>query len=265
MESLAKALEDRYEIVFFDCFGGGAYRSPEDARHLPKHGLIHIANSLACRGLCDPILPDSDDLQTLLKTFRRRLEQCVITLSRVSPKKELLILLDAIDNAAEHARDRQEESFPIRLLESVQHAPVSGLTLVASSRSHRIPIKHIPYHNFELRPFSPKETATYLRARMPNVTDIELRVAQARSDGNPRILEYLVNSGRGLLDSSEIDNKIELTDLIQERLDRGLLEAMERGYKAEDTDAFLAGLAVLPPPVPLDEYAEAQGMPLPCD
>jgi len=51
MESLAKDLEDRYEVVFFDCFGGGAYRSPEDARHLPKHGLIHIANSLACRGL----------------------------------------------------------------------------------------------------------------------------------------------------------------------------------------------------------------------
>jgi NACHT domain len=263
MQSLAKALEDRYEIVFFDCFGGGAYRSPEDSRHLPKRGLIHIANSLACRGLCDPILPDSDDLQTLLKTFRRRLEQCVITLLRVSPKKELLILLDAIDNAAEHARDRHEEPFPIRLLESVQHAPVPGLTLVASSRSHRVPIKHIPYQNFELRPFSPKETASYLRARMPNVTDIELRVAQARSDGNPRILEYLVTSGRGLLDSSEIDNKIELTDLIQERLDRGLLEAMKRGYKAEDTDAFLAGLAVLPPPVPLEEYAEAQGMPLP--
>src|SRR5262249_13356995 len=59
MQSLAKALEDRYEIVFFDCFGGGAYRSPEDSRHLPKRGLIHIANSLACRGLCDPILPGS--------------------------------------------------------------------------------------------------------------------------------------------------------------------------------------------------------------
>jgi hypothetical protein len=263
IESLAKALEDRYEFVFFDCFGGGAYRSPEDARHLPKHGLVHIANSLACRGLCDPILPGSDELETLLKTFRRRLEQCVKTLSRVSPKKELLLLLDAIDNAAEHARDRNEETFPTRLLESVQHAPVPGLTLIASSRSHRIPIEHIPYHNFELRPFSPKETATYLRARLPNVTDIELRVAQARSDGNPRILEYLVNSGRGLLDSSEIDNKIELTDLIQKRLDRALSEARERGYKPQDTDAFLAGLAVLPPPVPLDEYAEAQGMPLP--
>ena len=174
-----------------------------------------------------------------------------------------MILLDAIDNAAEHARDRHEESFPTRLLESFQHVPVPGLTLVASSRSHRIPIKHMPYLDFELRPFSPAETATYLRARLPHVTEVELRVAQARSDGNPRILEYLVKAGRGLLDPSEIDNKIEVTDLIQQRLDRALSEAMTRGYKAEDTEAFLAGLAVLPPPVPLDEYAEAHGMELP--
>lgn len=262
MESLAKALEDRYEVVFFDCFGGGAYRSPEDARHLPKRGLIHIANSLACRGLCDPILPGSDDLETLLKTFRRRLEQCVKTQSRVSPKKKILILLDAIDNAAEHARDRHEDPFPTRLLESFQHTPVPGLTLVASSRSHRIPIKHIPYHDFELRPFNPSETALYLHARLPHVTEVELRVAQARSDGNPRILEYLVNAERRLLDPSEIDNKIEVTDLIQQRLDHALSQAMKRGYKAEDLDAFLAGLAVLPPPVPLDEYAEAHGMEL---
>ena len=263
IESLAKALEDRYEVVFFDCFGGGAWRSPEDARHLPKHGLVHIANSLACRGFCDPIFPGSDDLETLLKTVRRRLDQCVRTLSRISPKKQLLIVLDAIDNAAEQARERHEDSFPTRLLESFQHAPIPGLTLVASSRSHRIPIKHIPYHDFKLLPFSPPETATYLSSRLPHVTDVELRVAQARSDGNPRILEHLVNSGRGLLEPSEIDNKIELTDLIEKRLDHALLEAMKRGYKAEDTDAFLAGLAVLPPPVPLDEYAEAHGMELP--
>jgi hypothetical protein len=56
MTSLASALEDKSEVIFFDCFGGGAYRSPADARHLPKKGLIHIANTLAERqllaGLC---------------------------------------------------------------------------------------------------------------------------------------------------------------------------------------------------------------------
>lgn len=57
MDSLASAVRDYSEVVFFDCFGGGAYRSPEDARHLPRKGLIHIANTLAFRSLCDPILP----------------------------------------------------------------------------------------------------------------------------------------------------------------------------------------------------------------
>ena len=65
MESLAEALKGEHEIVFFDCFGGGAYRSPDDARHLPKRGLVHIANSLAVNSLCDPILPGSDDVEAL--------------------------------------------------------------------------------------------------------------------------------------------------------------------------------------------------------
>src|SRR5262249_12033968 len=85
MTSLASAMRDQSEVVFFDCFGGGAYRSSEDARHLPKRGLIHIANTLAFRGLCDPILPDSTDVQSLLSTFRRRLEQCVKTLNTATP------------------------------------------------------------------------------------------------------------------------------------------------------------------------------------
>ncbi|WP_419621879.1 hypothetical protein, partial [Thiolapillus sp.] len=57
MDTLATKVANAHEVIFFDCFGGGAYRSPEDARHLPKRGLIHIANTLAFRGLCDPMLP----------------------------------------------------------------------------------------------------------------------------------------------------------------------------------------------------------------
>lgn len=90
LDSLASVLSGQHEVIFFDCFGGGAYRSPEDARHLPNRGLLHIANVLACRGLCDPILPGSDNVEMLFGTFRKRLEQCVRTLSAVSPNKELI-------------------------------------------------------------------------------------------------------------------------------------------------------------------------------
>jgi hypothetical protein len=263
MDSLARTLGDKHEVVFFDCFGGGAYRALEDSRHHPKWGLVHIVNTLACRGLCDPLLPGNDNVESLLKTFRRRLMQCVQTLSTATAERQLLLFIDAIDNAAEHARDRHEDSFPTLLLESFHlSGPVPGVKLVVACRSHRIGIsaKDVPYRAFELYPFSPAETDTYIRARLPNVTEVEIKVAQARSGGNARILEHLVNGERGLLDASEIDNTIELDDLLKARIEKALSDAMARGYKTDETDAFLAGLGVLPPPVPIDEYAGALGM-----
>jgi hypothetical protein len=167
MDSLARTLRDKHEVVFFDCFGGGAYRAPDDSRHQPKRGLVHIVNTLACRGLCDPLFPGSDNVASLLKVFRRRLAQCVETLSTASTERQLLLFIDAIDNAAEHARDRGEDSFPTLLLESFHlSGPVAGVKLIVSCRSHRIALsaKNIPCRDFELRPFNLAETETYLHA-----------------------------------------------------------------------------------------------------
>jgi hypothetical protein len=74
------------------------------------------------------------------------------------------------------------------------------------------------------------------------------------------VLEHLVLSDRGLLDPSEINNKIELDDLLKERIRKALKSALNRGYSIEKIDGFLAGLSVLPPPVPITEYAEAYAM-----
>jgi hypothetical protein len=263
LDSLAQSLSYKFEVLLFDCFGGGRYRAPEDSRHLPKRGLVHIVNTLACQGLCDPLLPGNDSVESLVKTFRRRLSQCVRTLSTASVERKFVLLIDAIDNAAQHASDRKEPSFPTLLLESFYHGgEIPGVKLVVSCRSHRIGIsmKDVPYHDFKLKPFSLSETETYLRDRLPTVTQTEIQVAQARSGGNARILEHLVTSDRGLLDKSEIDNTIELDDLLKDRIQTALSIAGTRGYKKKDTDAFLAGLSVLPPPVPIDEYAGALGI-----
>lgn len=260
MDSLAAAVDEESEIVFFDCFGGGAYRSPEDARHLPKKGLVHIANTLAFRGLCDPILPDNSDVEALLVTFRRRLLQCVEALKMSTSGRPLVLFIDAIDNAELFACERSEKSFPILLLESLHHDPIPGAKLVVSCRTERRPNTFARCHEIELQPFSAEETAVYLRSRVKKVTEAEISVAQARSGGNPRVLEYLVKSGRGLFDESEVEKEVELGDLIQLRINDALAAATEHGYTQENLGAFLAGLAVLPPPVPLDEYAGAHGM-----
>ncbi|WP_419614355.1 hypothetical protein, partial [Thiolapillus sp.] len=262
MESLASALSEENEVVFFDCFGGGAYRSPEDGRHLANRGLIHIANVLACRGLCDPILPGSDNAEMLFSTFRKRLEQSVSALATASPDRKLILFIDAIDNAAEYAKERRQHAFPTQLIESFERSrPVKGVKIVISSRTHRIPIAlgDLSYQDFVLSSFTIEETNTYLRARLPSIRETEVHVAQSRSAGNARILEHLATSDRGLLDPSEI-NPIVLDDLLQQRIDSALTEAIRRGYKKDTIVAFLAGLSVLPPPVPLEEYAGAHGM-----
>lgn len=262
MESLASKIASDHEVVFFDCFGGGAYRSPEDARHLPKKGLIHIANTLAFRGLCDPMLPDSPDVHTLLRTFRRRLTQCLNTMSRMMPRRKLVIFIDAIDNAAFAAGKASEDCFPIQLLESLDTEPIDGVNLIMACRSERKPKTYAKFDEFELLPFTKDETATFLHGRLNSVTNVEINVAQARSGGNPRVLDYLVKAGRCLLDPSQINKKIELNDLIQQRITDALSLATKQGYEEKKLCAFLAGLAVLPPPVPAEEYATAHGMEL---
>ncbi|MGE4157689.1 MAG: transcriptional regulator [Planctomycetota bacterium] len=262
MSTLETVLANNYEVVFFDCFGGGAYRSPEDSRHLPKKGVIHIANTLAFRGFCDPILPDNPDVQGLLKTFRRRLIQSLETIRRYTPGKKLALLIDAIDNADIIARRRSEDCFPIKFLECLDAEPIPGVKLIISCRPERKPVTHAKYDEYELRPFSKSETASFMRTRLKNPSEIKINVAHARSGGNPRVLEYLLKEGGGVLDQSEIDKKIELEDLIQKRITDALSAANLRGCQEKDINAFLAGLAVLPPPVPLEEYAGAHTMAL---
>jgi|CXWL01.1.fsa_nt_gi hypothetical protein len=265
LQSLAKILGETHKTVLFDCFGGGAYRARDDARHLPKRGLIHIINNLACDSLCDPLLPINGNIEELVKAFRVRLAQAVATLQRGSRGKQLLLFIDAIDNAAEHAKDKGELAFPSLLLESFHHkGPIAGVQLIVSCRTYRRDISRgdIPCEEFELKPFSPVEAETYLRDRISKVTDTQIHVAYSRSEGNPRILEHLARNDRGLLDPSEINNVLKLDDLLKERIRKALGEALKQGYKEPDINAFLAGLSVLPPPVPVNEYADAHGMDL---
>jgi hypothetical protein len=261
MQSLAKALSEHHQIILFDCFGGGAYRAPEDGRHLPKRGLIHIINSLAADGLCDPLLPPSEHIEDLIKGFLTRLRQAVMTLRRASKDRQLLLFIDAIDNAAEHARDTGERAFPTLLLESFHRSGLmSGVQLIVSCRPHRRHyFNHVDYDEFELKAFTEKEAAQYVRDRLPKATNTEIQVAYARSTGNPRILEHLV-SDRGLLDASELNNRVELDDLLRARIKNALREAENRGYRKAAINTFLAGLSVLPPPVPVQDYADAHDM-----
>lgn len=262
MNSLAARLGHEHETILFDCFGMGQYRASDDSRHLPSRGLVHIANELACRGLCDPMLPSTSNSEDILRAFRVRLEQAVATLRRGSADRQLVLLLDAIDNSSEIARDRHQDSFPRLLLQSLEHgAAIAGLQVVVSARTHRrlAATGEISAEEVELAPFVERETRAFLRARVSKLTETMVQVGQARSKGNARVLEHLAVEP-GLLAPSEIDKPIALDDLIQHRIDQALVEARKLGNADRSIRAFLAGLATLPPPVPLKEYAQVNGM-----
>ena len=263
LRSLAALISLEHEVVLFDCFAGGAYRTPDDGRHRPDRGLVHIANDLACRGLCDPILPGYHiGSQNLVATFRKRLEQCIRTTRKVFADRWLVLIIDAIDNAQLAAERDSTKAFPMLLLESLSQNPIPGVVVIASGRTHRINefMSEILCHEVNLNPFTLEETTRFLKDRLSSLRSTEFDVAQARSGGNARVLDYLVTSGNRSFDESQIANQIELDDLLTTRVQSVFKEALTRGYTKKEINTFLAGLSVLPPPVPLEEYAGAHGI-----
>ena len=178
--SLAAAQSEAYEVVVFDCFGGGAYRSQDQERHLPRVGYVQIANELASRGLCDPLLPGDAESLALINALRRRLTQAVETLKVQSKRKGIMIIIDAADNAQIEADDRKDDSFPKLLLASLSENSVEGVKLVLTARTHRMArvVDRSTVVPFPLRPFTQKEAELYLASRRENITSAECQSAR---------------------------------------------------------------------------------------
>lgn len=265
VSSVAAGLAQKHEVVLFDCFGMGQYRAPGDARHLPSRGLVHIANDLACRGLCDPLLPTSSNSDDIIRAFRVRLQQAAQTISRSQSNRLLVLCLDAIDNASDQAQDRGEDAFPRLLVENLTvSGQIPGVKFVVSARTHRRirAVGEASCDEIELRPFTPVETEQFLATRVERLTDVGVQVAQSRSGGNARVLEHLAAEGAERLAELEADKPIFLDDLIRDRIAKALAAAKTQGYRDQDIAAFLASLATLPPPVPVSDLAAANQLPI---
>ena len=158
------------EITLFDCFGGGAYRSPIDGRHRPERGLLHLVNELACRGLCDPILPGSSDPEEVVRRSIQRFAQAIEVVRRAKPSARLIVIMDAADNAALEAKNRGQPSFPKDLMESLTHRPpIEGLVVIATARTERreLAVGAAQCIEYELAPFTLPEAAAFIRERRP--------------------------------------------------------------------------------------------------
>lgn len=261
VQSLAGKLIDDFEIVLFDCFGGGAYRSEDHSRHLPSIGIVQIVNELASRGLCDLLLPGSNDTGKVLKAARKRFAQAAKAVQTQSRKRGLLIIIDAADNAQLEADNRREDAFPKLLLSSMHNDPIDGVKLLLTARTHRKEsvIARAEVESFELGPFTETEARQFLEDRRPGFSNVDFATATARSGRNARVLDYLVQTWDVNIKGDAPATRITVPEIIAQQC-KSIFSGLETtGWSENEVHEFFVALSLLPPPIPLDDLADALG------
>ncbi|MFN5191034.1 MAG: NACHT domain-containing protein, partial [Burkholderiales bacterium] len=261
IQSLASTMESEFEVVVFDCFGGGSYRSDNHARHLPRIGLVHIINELASRTLCDPMLPGGDDNRKIVKAACRRLVQAATAIRAQSKKQGLLIIVDAADNAQLEANSRHEEAFPKLLLAAIDEGTIEGVKLLLTARTHRKDdvIGKTEVQLVELGPFKDSEALEFLKDRKLGASSLEIATALARSDRNARVLDYLVQTWDTNVFANPSSAPITVPEIIAQRCTKIVSALHVAGWEELEVTEFFVALSFLPPPIPLEELANALG------
>ncbi|WP_343315076.1 NACHT domain-containing protein [Brucella sp. BE17] len=263
VQSLAARLSNEFEVVVFDCFGGGAYRSEEHSRHLPSVGIVQIVNELASRGLCDLLLPSENDNRRILKAARKRFSQAATAIVTQSKKRGLLIIIDAADNAQLEADYRREDAFPKLLLSMLDHEPIDGVKLMLTARTHRkdTVIARARVEPFELGPFTEPEARQFLEARRPTISEVEVATALSRSGRNARVLDYLLTTWDINVSGTAPSTPITVKEIIAQRCAKIVNDLHIAGWPENEVREFFVALSLLPPPIPLDDLAGALGWP----
>lgn len=265
MQGLADRLRADGPVVLFDGFGAGRWRDPADGRHLPERTLVHLANLMAGQGLCDILLPLAD-VTGLLRAFRRRLAQSAETARRTRSDACVSLVLDAIDHAGLAAQDTATSSFAHLLMRSISVDPIDGVRIVASCRTERLALATggASHRSFTVPLFTDAEVRALIERRVPDASADEIAALLTRSGRNPRCLDNLIATGRPFDPVSFPDTPGEPQDLLDVLLRKRLTEAREtaraRGASDADIDLLLTGIALLAPPVPIEELAAAHGL-----
>lgn len=198
----------------------------------------------------------------IAQAFRARLTQAVAALRIVDAKARVILLLDAVDHSALQAAETHTDAFSHVILKSLSISPIDGVSVVASCRSERRDVARSDAvcHEIRIGPFSRDAASNVVRLRDETATEAEVAALYTRSGGNPRVLDALVLAGRPYDDLGPTQGDTEpqadlLNQLLKRRIERAAQEAVARGMSRREVDSLLAGLALLPPPVPFLELA----------
>lgn len=252
--------------VLYDCYGVGLYRNALDFRHRHQDGLVQIANEMASRGWCHPLIPTvRADAKAYMRAFTHRLEQAARYVRALNPNGVICVIVDAADNAETAAR---EQGDPGSFVRDLIRMPIpEGVRLIFTSRSHRVVDFDPPAEaiRIELEPFDEAETGQHLRGRFPKATAREVAEFAHLSSRNPRV-QALALQGDGSLPEvlkalgpEPTTVAAAIGGLLQGAIDK--LKSEIGGVAAEQIDRICVGLATLRPLVPIAVLARLSDVP----
>ena len=255
--------EDSVTVVY-DCFGNGEYRRSGSPRHRHKDALVQIANELAARKLCDPLIPSSNaDNTDYLKAFAYRLKQSLKDIRAKNEQALLCIVVDAADNAEIAANEfGDERSFARTLL---REPLPDGVRLVFLCRTERQDLLDPPVSvlKLELKPFTRDETSAFLRKTYSDASDDDVDEFHRLTSHNPRVQATALAQSTSL---SEVlrslgPNPTTVDDTISKLLQQTVDKLRETGGTEQvQIDSICAALAVLRPFVPVKVLASIAGI-----
>ena len=247
-------LEDRLPegsvVVALDCFGGGDYLRPAHARHLPERAVLQLCNELAVKCRLPLLVVPPKAGPDLWLELERRLAAAAETLSEAGA--ELLVVIDAADNAAWAARKRSDPSF-VPDIWQLKIPP--GASLVVTARSGRRDSLEAPtaIDQVELTGFDEDASTTYLRFRFPEASAEECQAFHHRSQGNPRVQSYVL----GAPETDSVSSAVKLAKQTPKNIFEDLWSsAVEQATDPEWALERLADLMCLTPPVSITRLAE---------
>ncbi len=265
---LAESLPTGSLGIVYDCFGSGKYRNRSEPRHRHRDALVQIANEIAAQGLCEPLIPRSNDLDdALLRVFLNRIENAAKSLRKTNNDNILAIFIDAADNAEMAAKEFSEPCFANQLLR--EKIP-DGCRLIMLCRTERIhllnPLSRIK--KIELEPFSKAETLIYFKNHFPEVTDSDGLEFHRLTGGNPRVQANAIDININKI--SDILNNLgpsgsTVDEQIAAQLETAILrikEVLPDNFQYYIEPVCL-GLANLPPLIPINVLAKAAGVDIP--
>ena len=238
--------------ILYDCFGNGQYRTRSQSRHRHRDGLVQIANELAARGLCFPLIPQHGTAAAdYARAFKFRLHHATKFVKATNANALICIVIDAADNAQLAAEEFCENPSFVRDL--LRESIPTGVRLVALCRSHRQHFLNPPVDavRFELKPFSRTQTKIHLQQVYPDASIQDVDEFHRRTSQNPRVQAFALRQGNSL---EQVFRNLGPGGESVEGLLDSALEKLRDEVSVEERkslDKICFGIATLRPSIPI--------------